>query len=145
MSKVTFVSPADAPFVSAGAYMDNKGTARSDLQGESRDTQEVRVYFEGSADSPSLAEVRAGPDKPTVPHAHEVDEIVYVLEGSLHVGDRAYGPGCAIHVPANTMYAFRVGPEGVRYLNMKPRADVSYISRERFVAEGYRDKRRKAP
>src|SRR4051812_26270327 len=103
MSKVTFVLPEEVPFTTIGAYLEQKG-GMGDLPEASRNTQQTRVCFEGTANSPSLTEVRAGPDKPTVPHAHETDEIVYVLEGSLHVGKRVYGPGSAIHVPAHTMY-----------------------------------------
>src|SRR5262249_23569473 len=97
------------------------------------DDQEGHYYFAGSEDTPALIDVRAGPGKPSIPHAHGSDEIVYILEGSLILGRRICGPGTAILVPANTLYCFRVGSEGVRYLNFRPRRDDSYIRRDELL------------
>jgi hypothetical protein len=110
------------------------GASVHDMSTVTKDTQEARVYFEGDAHSPSLVEVRASPDKPATAHAHETDEIVYVLEGELVIGRRVFGPESAVFIPANTLYSFRVGPEGVRYLNMRTRRDDSYITRDELVA-----------
>jgi hypothetical protein len=100
----------------------------------SASTQQVRYYFPGTEDTPALIEVNASPEKPSIPHAHYEHEIVYILEGSLILGRRVCGPGTAIHVPAETLYCFRVGPDGVRYLNFRPRADNSSISRDELMA-----------
>jgi uncharacterized cupin superfamily protein len=71
-----------------------------------------------------------------LPHAHDEDEIIYVLEGSLEVGDRSYPAGSAIAVPAMTLYGFAAGPTGLRYLNFRARASARpYISKSEFLAE----------
>lgn len=114
------------------------GYANPTFEGDSgplHGRQEVRTYFEGTESSPFLIEVRAGADKPTISHAHRVDEIVYILDGELRIGKHTYGPGSAILVPGDTLYSFHVGPEGVRYLNFRPRRDDSYVTAEQFMAE----------
>jgi quercetin dioxygenase-like cupin family protein len=136
MSKIVLRSVEDVPFVSvagaleSGTIADGGGTST-----ESIATQDIRVLFEGNDDEMQVVEVRCTAEKPTVPHAHRGDEVVYILEGELIVGKRTMGPGSAIFVPANTMYAFKVGPNGVRYLNMRPTRDDSYIPKDEFMAE----------
>lgn len=136
MGKVILRASDDVPFVPVrqaveGGSVDERSA--SQMRDATKDTQDMRVCFEGNDNAPSLVEVRCSPDKPAVPHAHLVDEIVYVLEGELVVGNRHYGPGSAIYVPAETLYSFHVGPQGVRYLNFRPRRDDSYVSKDDFM------------
>jgi hypothetical protein len=135
MPKITCVAAEDVPYVSARQQIAESGGDGSihETPEVTKDTQEIREYFRGDADSPSLIEVRASPDKPAVPHAHGVDEIVYVLAGALHIGKNVYGPESAVYIPANTLYSFHVGPEGVRYLNFRPHYDDSYIMKDKFM------------
>lgn len=53
-------------------------------------------------------------------HSHSVDEVIYVVEGSLTIGDRICGPGTVMAIEKDTEYAFTVGEEGVRFLNIRP-------------------------
>jgi quercetin dioxygenase-like cupin family protein len=52
-------------------------------------------------------------------HCHTEDEIIFVTAGSAMLGNRAYGPGTAIAVHAETMYSFNPGPEGLRFINFR--------------------------
>ena len=54
------------------------------------------------------------------PHSHDVDEVIYIVEGSLTIGDRTCGPGTVIAIEKDTEYDFTAGPEGLRFLNIRP-------------------------
>ncbi len=54
------------------------------------------------------------------PHAHSNDEVMYILEGEMIMENRSCGPGTVIYLESETEYGFTVGPEGVRFLNMRP-------------------------
>ena len=70
-----------------------------------------------------------GPDS----HAHHEDEIVFVLEGEMHFGNRVLHPGECAMIPKFTLYSFRAGPEGLRFLNIRPRANGVYISKDELM------------
>ena len=57
-------------------------------------------------------------------HSHTVDEVIYIVEGSLTIGDRTCGPGTVMAIEKDTEYEFTVGPEGVRFLNIRPALDT---------------------
>ena len=137
MGKVIRVAPEDAPYVSATEYVaaSPASSTERDAPEQTLATQALRTYFAGTDHSLALVETRATADKPAVPHAHAVDEIIYVLEGELIIGRRTYGPESAIYIPAYTLYSFRVGSNGVRYLNFRAQADHSYITKERFMSQ----------
>jgi hypothetical protein len=59
---------------------------------------------------------------PVAVHSHTEDEIIFVREGELRVGNRAYGPGTALAVAANTKYGFQVGPAGLSFVNFRASA-----------------------
>ena len=54
------------------------------------------------------------------PHSHNMDEVIYSVEGSLTIGDRTCGPGTVIAIEKDTEYDFTAGPEGLRFLNIRP-------------------------
>ena len=54
------------------------------------------------------------------PHTHDLDECIYVIEGSLTIGDRECSPGTVVYVERDTEYEFKVGPTGVRFMNIRP-------------------------
>ena len=60
------------------------------------------------------------PNSAAEPHSHTEDEVIYIIEGSLTVGDRTCGPGTVISMERGTEYGFTVGQEGVRFLNIRP-------------------------
>ena len=57
-------------------------------------------------------------------HSHTVDEVIYIVEGSLTLGDRTCGPGTVLAIEKDTEYSFTVGQEGVRFLNIRPGLDT---------------------
>jgi hypothetical protein len=60
------------------------------------------------------------------PHSHSVDEIIFVVSGSMLVGPRRVGPGTAFAVAADTVYSFVVKEEGLHFINF--RASESFVS-----------------
>jgi hypothetical protein len=59
---------------------------------------------------------------PVAVHSHSEDEIIFVRGGELRVGNRAYGPGAALAIAANTKYGFHVGPAGLSFVNFRASA-----------------------
>ncbi|MEP6785139.1 MAG: hypothetical protein ABI898_05275 [Sphingomonadales bacterium] len=94
----------------------------------------IREHEAGTAKSPQLFEVRFLPDTLIDTHAHDADEIMYVVEGEMVVGQRTLLPGSSIFIEGSTLYSFKAGPAGLRVLNFRPCADTTYHSREKFLA-----------
>ena len=90
---------------------------------------EVRSHHPGAADRLQMFEVKAPPDAAFHANSHDEDEIILVVEGALHAGSHVVGPGGSMYVPGGTVYAFRAGPEGLRFFNFRPRLDATYHSR----------------
>jgi len=59
---------------------------------------------------------------PVAVHSHSEDEIIFVRDGELRVGNRAYGPGAALAIAANTKYGFHAGPAGLSFVNFRAAA-----------------------
>jgi hypothetical protein len=59
---------------------------------------------------------------PVAMHSHSEDEIIFVRDGELRVGNRAYGRGAALAIAANTKYGFEVGPAGLSFVNFRASA-----------------------
>jgi hypothetical protein len=59
---------------------------------------------------------------PVAVHSHSEDEIIFVRDGELRVGNRAYGRGAALAIEANTKYGFEVGPAGLSFVNFRASA-----------------------
>ena len=53
-------------------------------------------------------------------HSHTEDEIIYVLDGCLKLGRQDLTAGGALAVDANTMYTFKTGADGLRFVNFRP-------------------------
>lgn len=93
-----------------------------------------RVHEQGTDESLQLLEGKYLPDTFVDVHAHLHDEIIYVVEGEMVVGNKALKPGSSVFVAANTLYSFKAGPNGLRFLNFRPLDDRSHISKEDFLA-----------
>ncbi len=127
MGTIKFAPAEQADFLEAGDQYQLQ-EAGSDATDRS-----IRSIF-GGEDELELFEVRKGPNISNEPHAHVEDEIVYVLEGSLVIGNRTFEAGSAILIPAWTLYSFRSGPNGVRFANFRPRAsEPRLIPKDEFV------------
>ena len=74
-----------------------------------------------------LSEMPAGYEVP--PHRHSAHELMVILEGSctiaggptLHAGDMA-------EVPADSEYGFTVGPDGIRFIVIRPNKSTTKLS-----------------
>ena len=80
----------------------------------------------GSATELQLAEIEFIPNARAVVHKHDDDEIMYVVSGEMHFGNKVLKAGSSIYIPGNTYYGFTAGPEGLRVVNFRGRADVSF-------------------
>src|SRR5262249_46430800 len=86
-----------------------------------------RYLHPGNDSEPYLHESSLPPDTPVDVHAHHTDEIIYVLDGELVLGARVVGPGASIYIPGMTLYQFRSGPNGLRFLNFRGHRDRSHL------------------
>ncbi|MFA5883289.1 MAG: cupin domain-containing protein [Acidimicrobiia bacterium] len=122
MAKIEF-SSAEAPFRRIGDIAPAELAAKlseGELAGE------TRSHHPGADDRLQMFEVRAPAGAAFNPHSHDEDEIILVVEGELHAGSQVLTPGESMYVPGGTVYAFRAGPEGLRFFNFRPRIDVTY-------------------
>src|SRR5688572_18828074 len=78
------------------------------------------LHYPGSSTEPQLFERRLPPETTIEPHAHEVDEIMVVVEGQARFGNQVYGVGSSVFIPKMTLYSFSSGPEGLTFLNFRP-------------------------
>ena len=79
--------------------------------------------------------VHAWPDTVVHSHAHLCDEIFYVIAGQLILGSRVLEPGSSVFIPGLTLYSFRTGPDGVHFVNFRPRSGAAYLSKDEFMAQ----------
>jgi quercetin dioxygenase-like cupin family protein len=92
-----------------------------------------RFYHPGGENELQMFELRLGPNDEIPAHAHDVDEIVYVVSGQLRFGSRILNPGSSVYIPGESLYSLRAGPEGLRFLNFRPCKDISMISKEELA------------
>lgn len=92
----------------------------------------MRFIEPGDDNSLQLFEIDYLPHTDIEIHAHREDEIIYIVDGAMHVGARILGPGATVFVKGNTLYGFKAGPDGLRMLNFRPRADRTFIRKADF-------------
>jgi len=114
MAKIEFSDPETEPFRRVGDFVSDEMGAKL-APGEL--DSEVRSHHPGDADRLQMFEVRAAADAAFNAHSHDEDEIILVVEGELHAGSHVVGPGGSMYVDGGTVYAFRAGPEGLRFLS----------------------------
>jgi len=122
MAKIEFSSTA-LPYRRIGAIVPPELRAKlseGELAGE------TRSHHPGADDRLQMFEVRAPAGAAFNPHSHDEDEIILVIEGELHAGSHVLTAGESMYVPGDTVYAFRAGPAGLRFVNFRPRLDVTY-------------------
>jgi len=95
----------------------------------------TREHHLGSETEPELFEVQFGPDTVVQPHAHLCDEIIYVIAGQLILGSRVLEAGSSVLIAGLTLYSFRAGPDGVHFVNFRPRSGAGYLSKDEFMAQ----------
>lgn len=94
----------------------------------------VRIREPGTASSSQLLELRYEPNAEIQLHAHDEDEIIFVREGEILLGNNVYGPGTSIFVAGHTLYGFSAGPNGLQILNFRPRQDFTFVTKKEFLA-----------
>lgn len=116
MAKIEVYKPKDEDWIIA------KPSA-----GETESEGASRYRHRGSQSEPQLLEVRGRPDLQVKVHAHETGEFFYIVKGEMHFGQHVLKPGDSIYVPGLMMYSFKAGPEGVQFLNFRPRQDLTHL------------------
>ncbi len=122
--------PDDTPFEQTRDLVDEE--MRAKLSAGELGTA-VRFFHPGSPTELQMFEMMVPPDALIDQHAHDEDEIIYVVEGELHLGRRVLASGASVHIPGNTLYSFRAGPAGLRFLNFRAHQDNTYLTRDEFV------------
>jgi len=95
----------------------------------------LRIFSPGDDGDLQLFEVKLAPDTDVEAHAHQQDEIMYVTSGELRFGNRVCPAGSVIVIPGMTLYGFVAGPEGGSFLNFRAQGDLTYISKDDFLAQ----------
>ena len=94
---------------------------------------DVRILHAGGDNGLQLFEARIAANAEISLHAHAEDEIIYILEGELLIGRQRLGPGASVFVAGNTLYGFRSGTNGLRFLNFRGRGNTSFITHQEFL------------
>lgn len=90
----------------------------------------VSGAMHADADCPTcsvwLHENRFGPTEPLSEadqakgiHSHSEDEIIFVIDGEMRLGNKLAGPGTALAIAADTLYSFTPGPKGLSFINFR--------------------------
>jgi quercetin dioxygenase-like cupin family protein len=128
MPAMMFRSPEDTPEVVVGNVLP-QGRLRAKLSDEEMEHRH-RMFHPGGPEALQLFEIAVDPGRGARAHAHAEDEIIYVLEGEAHFGNRVVKAGGSVYIPAHTLYSFRAGPKGLRFLNFRARANSAYFTKE---------------
>jgi hypothetical protein len=72
--------------------------------------------------------------RPTVHYADRFTPHRSVLEGEMIVGARRLTAGCSVFIPGHTLYSFKAGPDGLRFLNFRPHKVSGLITEEELAA-----------
>src|SRR5258705_1620442 len=130
MAAIKFFDPAVTGFMKpVDVYPDSLKEQLTEA--EVADTS-VRLHH-GETGKLQLFEIQLEPGLEITTHAHADDEIIAVVEGELQFGRRVCGPGSSFFIPGNTLYGFRAGSDGCRYLNFRAQADNTFFSKEDIV------------
>ena len=125
MAKIEFRRVDDLPYHRSKDVVPPELAAK--LSGDELESRS-RVHFPGDDERPQLFEVVAIPNAVFNAHAHDIDEIILVVDGELHAGSQVLHAGESMFVPGGTVYAFRAGPDGLRFFNFRPHADHTHRS-----------------
>jgi len=85
----------------------------------------------GDEETLQLFEIDYPPGGAVEIHSHDEDEIIYILEGEMHFGNRVLRAGSSVFIAGKSYYGFKVGPDGLRFINFRPRADQTFNKKNR--------------
>jgi hypothetical protein len=54
----------------------------------------------------------------------------------MHIGGRVLGPGTSVAIAGKTFYGFTAGPDGLQFLNFRPRQDVTFYTTKEALTTG---------
>ncbi len=78
------------------------------------------LYADPEGDGVSLGVYVFPPNFSLPRHWHDCDQIVFVLEGSVSIGNRQLRPGEGYYTRAGATYSFTAGPRGARFMEFRP-------------------------
>lgn len=67
----------------------------------------------------SMIAYRFAPNTLLPRHWHDTPQIILVLEGELHLGNRVLGPGAGYFTEPEQVYSSKAGPEGCRIVEFR--------------------------
>lgn len=82
--------------------------------------------------------IALAPNRPGNLHSHSQDEIIHVLEGGVTIGNRKLGPGHVMYIKGGSQYKFDTGPEGVRFMNIRPGPSNYHVVGKEPVDENWK-------
>ena len=87
----------------------------------------------GPGEAPSPEDAKRGV------HCHSEDEIIFVTDGQIRLGNKLCGPGTALAIAADTMYSFTPGPEGLSFINFRAGTpgDIQFANGTAISETGY--------
>ncbi len=135
MATIRFVRGEDRTFPSLSDRAKSGSRGGDTPKGWPAEDMRTRVFshHEDTYDAPQLIEVVFPPNHKNQAHAHDADEIIVVVEGSMKFGSQVYGAGSSVFIPKMTLYSFQAGPEGVIFLNFRPTRSDGAIFKEEFM------------
>lgn len=68
---------------------------------------------------PGAAEPVSSEDLTVGVHSHSEDEIIFIISGRIRLGRKLFPEGTAIAIPAETLYSFTAGPDGMAFVNFR--------------------------
>lgn len=80
-------------------------------------------------------------------HSHSEDEIIFVVDGEIRLGNKLYGPGTAVAIAADTLYSFTTGPAGLSFINFRAGTpgDIRFANGMAISETGYWKDRKLKP
>jgi len=96
------------PPVSIRRVEDLKWEYGSEDAPDAQDEQRAGRCFHhpGTESTPQLFEVKLRPNQVVAPHAHEHNEIIYILSGELRLGNSLLQAGSSMAILGETIYGF---------------------------------------
>jgi quercetin dioxygenase-like cupin family protein len=130
MSKVRIHPTGDIEWVTLRSlYPAHLAARHSDAELDST----MSWHEAGTDGSLHLTEYKYLPNANFDLHAHDLAEIIYVLEGSMIFGNREIGPGSSVYIGADTLYGFAAGDQGLRILIFMGDGRAKFFSKDDYL------------
>ena len=111
-------------------HIDEAPWVRREPSSRGQDTLFGKQFIGDPEKGPWLYINSVTPGAVAAPHSHTMDEIIFIVEGELLLGDRTCGPGTVIFMEHGTVYTFTAGENGARFLNIRSGlAELQWVDR----------------